>query len=143
MIKLIINADDFGSSAIFNEKIIDLLERDYVKSTTVLVDRVTEIQQGQISRLINLYQDKRISIGLHLDFDNSKPALNQIKSQYKKFVSIFGFEPTHLDVHKPRSEETLKIVIKFAENKNFLEPNKFNARNEMNNKARGLAKYLL
>ena len=51
MIKLIINADDFGYSKVFNEKILDLLEKDFIKSTTVLVNWITDEQKEQIQRL--------------------------------------------------------------------------------------------
>jgi predicted glycoside hydrolase/deacetylase ChbG (UPF0249 family) len=118
MIRLIINADDFGSSIVFNEKILDLLEKEYIKSTTVLVNRVTESQQNQIKELIKLYQNKKISVGLHLEFDDAKPALPQIESQYQKFISIFGFKPTHLDVHKSHPD-ALEIMNKFAEKDNL------------------------
>lgn len=118
MIKLIINADDFGSSAVFNEKILDLLEKGYIKSTTVLVNRVTESQRNQIKKLTDLYQNKRISVGLHLEFDDAEPALPQIESQYQKFISIFGFKPTHLDVHKSHPG-ALETINKFAERDNL------------------------
>ena len=117
-IKLIINADDFGSSAVFNEKILDLLDKGYIKSTTVLVNRVAEGQQDQIRRLIELYQNKKISVGLHLEFDDAKPLLPQIESQYQKFISIFGFKPTHLDVHKSHPN-ALETINKFAEKDNL------------------------
>ena len=118
MIRLIINADDFGSSAVFNEKILDLLKKGYIKSTTVLVDRVTESQRDQITELIKLYQTNDISVGLHLEFDDAKPALPQIESQFQMFISIFGFKPTHLDVHKSHPG-ALEIINKFAEKDNL------------------------
>jgi len=46
------------------------------------------------------------------------------------------------DLKLPISAE-ICFFVKRLENKNFLAPNKFNARNEINNKARGLAEYLL
>ena len=36
---LIINADDFGMSNIFNEVILELLEKEHVRSTSVMVKR--------------------------------------------------------------------------------------------------------
>ena len=59
MIKLIINADDFGYSKVFNEKILELLEKGYVKSTTVLVDWITPDQKPQVARLKMMSQRER------------------------------------------------------------------------------------
>lgn len=116
MIKLIINADDFGMSNIFNEKILELLEKSYIKSTTVMVNRIMEEQDYQIKQLINLYNDKKISIGLHIESDADKPLKSQIKEQREKFKNILGFYPTHLDIHKSMgSKEVVMEVNRFAE----------------------------
>ncbi|MFA5887847.1 MAG: ChbG/HpnK family deacetylase [Candidatus Nanoarchaeia archaeon] len=100
MIKLIINADDFGSSRLFNEKIIELLEKGFIKSTTLLVNRVTKEQDSQIKQLIKLNDSKKISIGLHLEIDIEKPIRQQMEEQHQKFISMFGFQPSHIDIHK-------------------------------------------
>jgi len=96
---LIINADDFGMSEVFNRVILDLIKKDLIKSTTVMIDRVTENQKKQFDVLINLSKSKNLSIGLHLEFKDSD-YLTQIKSQYKKFKDILGFKPSHIDIHK-------------------------------------------
>ena len=81
---LIINADDFGMSEIFNEVILDLIKKDLICSTTVMIDRVTDNQKEQFNELITLSNNKNLSIGLHLEFkDSDYPS--QIKSQYQKF----------------------------------------------------------
>src|SRR3989344_6671871 len=100
MIKLIINADDFGYSPVFNEKILDLLDKDFIKSTTVLINRVSKDQDLQIKRLVSLCKTKKISVGLHTEFDLKLPLRQQIREQYDKFISIFGLQPSHLDIHK-------------------------------------------
>jgi predicted glycoside hydrolase/deacetylase ChbG (UPF0249 family) len=100
MIKLIINADDFGLSKIFNSKILDLLEKGYARSTTVLVNRLDDNQKEQIEELIRLKDAKKISVGLHLDISREKPAPAQIEEEYNRFVKIFGSAPSHLDIHK-------------------------------------------
>ncbi len=118
MIKVIINADDFGYSKIFNEKILELLEKGFLKSTTVLVSRITPEQKNQIDRLTKLHETSKISIGLHTEFDLSKPFRTQIEQQYQSFISIFGFEPIHLDLHKlVHNEEAIKEVNRLAEEK--------------------------
>ncbi|KKR55034.1 MAG: YdjC family protein [Parcubacteria group bacterium GW2011_GWA2_40_23] len=44
---LIINADDFGYSDIFNAKILELIERGLVSSTTVMVNYITTEQTNK------------------------------------------------------------------------------------------------
>lgn len=117
MIRLIINADDFGSSKLFNEKIIELLDKGFIKSTTVLVNRVTKEQGSQIKQLIALNGSKRISIGLHLEIDAEKPIRRQMEAQYLSFISIFGFSPSHIDIHKlVHSKEVVEEANSMAEN---------------------------
>ncbi|MFH1276396.1 MAG: ChbG/HpnK family deacetylase [Candidatus Woesearchaeota archaeon] len=96
---LILNADDFGYSKVFNDTILELLEKRLVTSTTVMVKWVDEQQQKQVEKLINLSKSKEISVGLHLELIQGD-FTSQIKTQYDKFISIFGFKPSHLDVHK-------------------------------------------
>jgi predicted glycoside hydrolase/deacetylase ChbG (UPF0249 family) len=96
---LIINADDFGMSEVFNEVILDLIKKDLIRSTTVMINRVTESQKKQLEELTSLSETRNLSIGLHLEFkDSDYPT--QIKSQYKKFKDILGFKPSHIDIHK-------------------------------------------
>lgn len=120
MIKLIINADDFGYSEVFNKKILELLRKGFIKSTTVLVNRVTKEQDNQIKRLKELHKTKRISVGLHLDFVTGKDIAAQIKEQYNKFIFIFDFSPDHLDIHKLiNSKGIIQKVNKFSEKKDL------------------------
>jgi len=99
---LIINADDFGMSQIFNEVILDLIKKDLIRSTTVMIDRVTDNQKEQFNELIALSKNKNLSVGLHLEFIDSEYPL-QIKSQYQKFKDVLGFNPSHIDIHKAHS----------------------------------------
>ena len=103
MTKLIINADDFGYSKVFNEKILDLLEKEFIKSTTVLVNWITDEQKDQIHRLKKLNTQKNISAGLHVESKSKTESIldqKEIARQYELFKKLFGFEPSHLDVHK-------------------------------------------
>lgn len=101
MMRLIVNADDFGYSKVFNGKILDLLEGGAIKSTTVMIDRVTEeAQEDQLRRLIALNEAGRIGIGLHVVFDLGKPLPRQAEEQFGRFRRIFKFEPSHIDLHK-------------------------------------------
>lgn len=111
--KLIINADDFGMSRIFNDVILDLAKNKLISSTTVMVDRVKNMDD-QFQRL-KTYQ---LSIGLHLEFENNYE--NQMKRQYQKFVKLLGFPPSHVDIHKAHSrEDSWPIVAEFCKKHNL------------------------
>lgn len=116
---LIINADDFGFSKIFNESILDVIRNDQIKSTTVMVDRVTDDQKDQFDELINLSKTKNISIGLHIEF-TSDDYKSQIESQFNKFKEILGFQPSHIDIHKGFAlSETYEDVVNFCNEHNL------------------------
>ncbi len=117
---LIINADDFGYSKIFNEEILKLLEGGLITSTTVMIDWVDEKQKEQIKKLIKLSKAHNISIGLHLAFQNDKSFEEEIKRQIDKFISIFGFKPSHLDLHKDTYlQNVYPIIKKFCKENNL------------------------
>jgi len=96
---LIINADDFGMSKVFNETILDLIEKNQICAVSVMVEGFAENQKKQFDRLIALSKNKKLDVGLHITF-NTNDYAHQIDSQFKKFKSIFGFNPSHADVHK-------------------------------------------
>lgn len=111
---LIINADDFGMSRIFNSVILNLIKKDLIKSTTVMVNRVTTDQKKQFEELILLSKKKNVSIGLHLEFEKNDYS-SQIKKQYQKFRKIIGINPSHLDIHKAHSfTDSFSKVINFC-----------------------------
>ncbi len=93
------NSDDFGYSRVFNERILDLLETGRIHSTTVLVNRITKDQKNQINRIIKVVKRGKVGVGVHLEISPKKSLKRQIEQQYKKFISIFGFEPSHFDLH--------------------------------------------
>ena len=116
---LIINADDFGMSQIFNEVILDLIKKDLIYSTTVMIDRVTDNQKKQFDELIALSKNKNLSVGLHLEFRYSDYP-SQIKSQYNKFKEVLGFNPSHIDIHKAHSlMESFSDVAEFCRKNNL------------------------
>ncbi|MDA3814885.1 MAG: ChbG/HpnK family deacetylase [Patescibacteria group bacterium] len=63
MNKLIVNADDYGISSKFNSGIIELIEKEVVTSTTVMVKR-NFVEAGKLMSVIKKYN---ISVGLHLE----------------------------------------------------------------------------
>ncbi|MEN7981994.1 MAG: ChbG/HpnK family deacetylase [Nanoarchaeota archaeon] len=115
---LIINADDFGMSRVFNKVILELIRSNLIRSTTVMIGRVTDNQKEQFDELINLSKNKNLSVGLHLEFENNNYD-SQIKSQLQKFEEILGFNPSHIDIHKVHSlMDSVPIVAKFCKELN-------------------------
>lgn len=116
---LIINADDFGYSKIFNEVILDLIKSDLIRSTTVMINWFTDNQKSQFDELITLSKNKNLSVGLHIEFkDSDYPS--QIKSQYKKFKELLGFNPSHIDIHKAHSfMDSFSDVAEFCKKNNL------------------------
>ncbi|MCK5477211.1 MAG: ChbG/HpnK family deacetylase [Candidatus Aenigmarchaeota archaeon] len=116
---LIINADDFGYSKIFNEKILNLIESNMISSTTVMANQINQNQQSQIEKLIELAKSHNISIGLHLEFSNNSFEL-ETKKQFDKFISIFKFKPSHIDIHRYTDfEESVPFVHEFCKQNNL------------------------
>lgn len=56
-------------------------------------------QTEQIKKLKNIRNISKISVGLHIEFENEN-FRSQTQEQFSEFVSIFEFEPDHLDLHK-------------------------------------------
>jgi len=111
---LIINADDFGMSKVFNESILDLIRDGKIKSTTVMVNRGIGDEKKQIEELIELSKTLNLSVGLHLEFKN-KDYVSQIESQFQKFKSFLGFSPSHIDIHRSRDfRDSFPIVAEFC-----------------------------
>ncbi len=58
---------------------------------------------------------ERVSTGLHCELDLSKPLRQQIQEQFDKFITVFGFEPSHLDLHKlVDNKQAITEVVNFA-----------------------------
>ncbi len=114
---LIINAEDFGFSKVFNEKILELAERELISSVSVMVNHTNENQEDQIKKLLEISKNHNVSIGLHLEFLDEEFQLSMEK-QYEKFVSVFGFEPTHINLHKSKFlEQSYPLIMKFCKEK--------------------------
>ncbi|NQZ84885.1 MAG: ChbG/HpnK family deacetylase [Nanoarchaeales archaeon] len=110
MKKLIINADDFGYSEIFNESILDLIRENFLSSTTVMVSKITGNQSSQINELIEFKNSKNISVGLHLVFKTDS-YYDEIEEQIEMFMDTFDFFPSHLDVHKSCGSEAEGMAV--------------------------------
>ncbi len=111
---LIINADDFGYSRIFNAKILELIKNDLISSTSVMVNWINDEQADQVKELSELTKSHNISIGLHLEFfgENFK---SETERQYRKFLSVFGFRPSHIDLHRlTYLKEAYPMIMEFC-----------------------------
>lgn len=121
MISLIINADDFGYSRVYNDEILKLIKKEIVKSTTVMVGRIDKTQEDQVKELSDLHRGMEIGVGVHFELSGDGGTFDdQLTDQYGRFVSIFNFKPSHVDLHKPESADgqtAMEAVIKFAERK--------------------------
>lgn len=110
---LIINADDFGMSEVFNEVILDLLAKKQILSTTVMVNRVTKKQDAQFA-VLRSYTGSNVSVGLHVEF-TSDDYKTQINSQFTLFKKLLDISPSHIDVHKVHSMmDCLPTVTEFC-----------------------------
>jgi len=100
MKKIIIAADDFGYSKIFNEEIIKLADDEKITAISVMVDYLDDSQKEQVWYIKKF---KNI-LGLHIDFENigleKTNFSSEIKRQYDNFIEIFSFKPVFLDMHK-------------------------------------------
>jgi predicted glycoside hydrolase/deacetylase ChbG (UPF0249 family) len=117
MIKLIINADDFGYSKLFNKSILELIKDRKITSTSVMVDYIDESQQEQVS-LLKIFSNKKIvSVGLHIDFKSTDFGA-EVRRQFEKFNEIFSFEPRHIDIHKSTyMQDGYTAIQNFAKSK--------------------------
>lgn len=124
MIKMIINADDFGLSRGVNYGIVDAFKNGILTSTTLMMNTPGLEHAIELSKQ---YPD--LKIGLHLNIALGKPltkgqslvghggqfikpknldpnhffseeeVYDEIEAQYEKFLLLLGRKPTHLDSH--------------------------------------------
>ncbi len=119
MIKLIINADDFWYSLLFNKMILELIEEKAIKSTSFMVDEIIDKQEEQIEKLIQFKKKNFVSIWLHIYF-KSNNFEEEIHRQFNKYISIFHFQPSHIDIHgRSYNEEVYDFLEKFCIQKNI------------------------
>ena len=90
--KLIINADDWGLSPLFNKGILELVEEGIVTSISVMINH-------EYIEPKNLLTFPKISIGLHLEL-GKESEISEIENQVEKFKQLFNRFPSHLDGHQ-------------------------------------------
>lgn len=84
-----------------------------------MVNWVDDEQTDQVNELSALIKFHNLSVGLHLEFsdDNFQP---EIERQYGRFFSIFGFKPSHIDLHKSTFlKEAHSAIMEFCKEKNL------------------------
>ncbi|MRT48301.1 chitin disaccharide deacetylase [Raoultella sp. RIT712] len=121
---LIVNADDFGLSKGQNYGIIEACKNGLVTSTTALVNGAAIGHAAQLSRSV-----PELGIGMHFVLTLGEPLsampgltregrlgkwiwqiaeedclpvdeiAHELECQYRRFVELFGCEPTHIDSH--------------------------------------------
>ena len=106
--RIIINADDFGLSLLFNKGILELAQKEIISSVSVMINR-NFVEAGAIEKF------NKISLGLHLEL-SSRTTKEEIEDQIKKFVKEFKKLPSHLDGHNHchLTLNNLPLVIKVA-----------------------------
>lgn len=121
---LIVNADDFGLSKGQNFGIIEACKNGLVTSTTALVNGAAISHAAQLSRCV-----PELAVGMHFVLTLGEPLTampgltregrlgkwiwqmaeedtlpldeiaRELESQYRRFIELFGQEPTHIDSH--------------------------------------------
>ena len=97
--KLIISSDDFGLSAIYNAKMIEMAQSRFLSSISVLVERHLDEQYEQLVEVKRLSEEKQISLGLHLEI-TAADGTPVFDLQWKRFENLVGSIPDYIDVHK-------------------------------------------
>lgn len=116
---LIINADDFGLSKVFNTKILELAKNNLISSVSVMVNRINGEQDDQVQELAVLKALNNISVGLHFEFKDSNFKL-ETEKQFERFFTIFGFNPDHIDLHKSTYlKEAYPLIAQFCQEKSI------------------------
>lgn len=125
MVKLIVNADDFGLSELTNKGIADCFTRGIVTSTTVIAN------SDAFKQAVSLAKKLKLNVGIHLNLTMCKPVIEdaehiadengllsnsnikkaaskkldltevekEFRAQIEKVIDA-GITPTHLDGHK-------------------------------------------
>ena len=121
---LIVNADDFGLSKGQNYGIIEACKNGLVTSTTALVNGAAISHAAQLSRCV-----PELGVGMHFVLTLGEPLsampgltregrlgkwiwqmaeedslpldeiAHELECQYRRFIALFGCEPTHIDSH--------------------------------------------
>ena len=116
---MILTSDDFGMSLIFNKKIIELIKMGYLSSVSIMINRYTLEQTRQFDSILSYYKQNKISLGLHLEISEQN-VISECQKQWNKFISIFGFKPNYIDIHKGKLIKNVHdLIANFCLSKNI------------------------
>lgn len=115
MTKLIVTADDFGMSTLYNKDILDLAKTGCLSRASVMT-RYWLSEQWKDCKKLQWLRGDDFSIGLHVDFERSNEDYDvMLSDQRNMFVKIFDNIPTHIDIHKSWAyQQSLPLVLNFA-----------------------------
>jgi len=99
MPSLILTSDDFGLSKIFNQRMIELLQSNFLSSISIMINQVTSDQQNQIAEIKKMYAKNNFSLGLHLEVSEADDEATY-QSQWNMFEQLLSIPPDYIDVHK-------------------------------------------
>lgn len=111
-INLIVDADDFWTSRVFNNEMITLCEQNKLTGVSIMVRRGIESQLSDVLALKNACTNKNISLWLHFILNVDEDYKVSIEEQHSLFISLFGQAPTHFDIHKDLPDEEWKKLIR-------------------------------
>ncbi|TXH05379.1 MAG: ChbG/HpnK family deacetylase [Candidatus Moraniibacteriota bacterium] len=105
--KLIITADDYGMSPLFNYGIEELASLGLITGVSVMVKR-SYIEPAKLKSLST-------TLGLHLELEETSTA-EEMQTQIKSFQAMFGQLPAYLDghQHKHLTPENLPRIVAVA-----------------------------
>jgi predicted glycoside hydrolase/deacetylase ChbG (UPF0249 family) len=109
---LIVNADDFGLSRGVNEGIIEGYEHGILTSTSLMVARPAA---GHAAELAATHPE--LSAGLHFDdgycadLDDPAHVSAAFADQLKRFRTLTGADPTHVDAHHHAHTRRARMAV--------------------------------
>jgi len=93
---------------------IEMIQSGLLSSISVMSERVTSEQSSQLEKIRELYQEKDLSLGLHLEITNTDGDA-VFERQWDQFENLLGLTPNYVDVHKGHFNNiTFDTVAKFC-----------------------------
>lgn len=113
--KVILNADDFFMSRIYNRVILEGISAGWITSTSAMMTRYDDSH----AKDLELLKSTNASIGLHIEFENDQYQ-DQLVQQLDAFKKVFQQDPSHIDIHKgSQYPESHNLFDEFATENNI------------------------
>lgn len=114
---LIINSDDFGYTRGINKGIIEAHTKGIVTSTSIMVD------ESAAEDAPALAEYKNLSVGLHFVLpEEGVSGKAEFFRQLTRFKELFGRDPDHIDIHKPRPHnypQVEQLLMQYSKEKSI------------------------